>query len=76
MRMIIKYWDFRNAKIEFFCTLFIFVWMTVVVPNIVHQIYDYQSPNLFLYLSLKCVQQFLRPDKHYLIINNEGKYRR
>lgn len=46
-----------------------------VVPNVVHQTYDYQSPNFFMYLSLKCVQQFLKPDRHLLWVNVEGKHR-
>lgn len=46
------------------------------VPNIVHQTYDYQSPNFFLFLSIMTVQRFLRPDKHILWVNDEGRYRR
>lgn len=46
------------------------------VPNIVHQTYDYQSPSFFLYLSLKCVQRFLRPEKHILWVNDEGRFRK
>ncbi|KAJ1398411.1 hypothetical protein B484DRAFT_254934 [Ochromonadaceae sp. CCMP2298] len=48
----------------------------LVVPNTVHQIYDYVAPNFFLYLSLKCVQRFARPTKHVLWVNDEGKFRR
>jgi hypothetical protein len=47
-----------------------------VVPNIVHQIYDYQYPSFFLFLSLQCVQHYIRPEKHILWINDEGRYRR
>jgi len=46
-----------------------------VVPNVVHQIYDYQSPNFFMFLSLQCTQHFLKPDKHLLWVNDEGRYR-
>lgn len=47
-----------------------------VVPLIVHQVYDYKTPSFFLYLSIKCALHFIQPQKHYLWINNEGKYRR
>jgi hypothetical protein len=47
-----------------------------VVPNIVHQIYDYQSPNFFMYLSLMCVQRYLKPKHHYLWVNDAGRFRR
>jgi hypothetical protein len=47
-----------------------------VVPNVVHQIYDYQSPNFFFYLSLLSVQTFLRPKQHILYVNDEGRYRK
>jgi Glycosyltransferase sugar-binding region containing DXD motif len=47
-----------------------------IVPNIVHQIYDYQAPNFFMYLSLLCVQKFVRPQRHVLWVNDEGRYRR
>ncbi len=46
------------------------------IPNIVHQIYDYQSPNFFFYLSLLTVQTFLQPSKHILYVNDEGRYRK
>jgi hypothetical protein len=48
----------------------------LLVPNIVHQIYDYQSPNFFLYLSLLCVQRYLQPTKHILWVNDEGRFRK
>jgi hypothetical protein len=48
----------------------------LIVPKIVHQIYDYQSPNFFLYLSLVCVQRYIQPDKHILWVNDEGRYRK
>jgi hypothetical protein len=48
----------------------------LIVPNVVHQIYDYQAPNFFLYLSLVCVQRFIKPSAHYLWVNDEGRYRR
>ena len=47
-----------------------------VVPNIVHQTYDYQSPNFFMYMSIKCVQYFIKPLRHVLWVNDEGKYRK
>lgn len=47
-----------------------------VVPNIVHQTYDYQAPNFFFFLSILSVQRFLRPDKHILWVNDEGRFRR
>jgi len=46
-----------------------------VVPNIVHQIYDYPSPNFFMFLSLLCTQHFIKPDRHVLWINDEGRFR-
>ena len=46
------------------------------VPSIVHQTYDYQSPNFFLYLSLLCVQRFVKPDQHILWVNDEGRFRK
>jgi hypothetical protein len=48
----------------------------LIVPSIVHQVYDYQSPNFFLYLSLVSVQRFIRPLQHILWVNDEGRYRR
>lgn len=48
----------------------------VLVPDIVHQTYDYQSPNFFLFLSLLCVQRFLKPNKHILWVNDEGRFRK
>lgn len=47
-----------------------------IVPNVVHQTYDYQSPSFFLFLSIMCVQRFLKPDKHILYVNDEGRYRK
>eukprot|EP01038_Epipyxis_sp_PR26KG_P016845 gene16845-23076_t len=47
-----------------------------LVPNIVHQTYDYPSPNFFFYLSLLCVKQYIKPEKHILWVNDEGKYRK
>lgn len=47
-----------------------------VVPNIVHQIYDYQSPNLFMFMSIMCVQRYMKPDRHIIWVNDEGKYRK
>ena len=49
---------------------------TAVVPNIVHQVYDYQSPSFFLYLSLQCVQRYIQPSKHILWVNDEGRFRK
>lgn len=49
---------------------------SLIVPSIVHQIYDYQSPNFFLYLSLICVQRYINPNKHILWVNDEGRYRK
>jgi hypothetical protein len=46
------------------------------IPNIVHQTYDYQSPNFFLFLSLLCVQKFIKPKLHILWVNDEGRYRK
>jgi hypothetical protein len=47
-----------------------------LVPDIVHQVYDYQSPNFFLYLSILTVQYFHRPKRHILWVNDEGRYRK
>jgi hypothetical protein len=47
-----------------------------VVPDIVHQVYDYQSPNLLLYLSILSIQYFHHPKRHILWVNDEGKYRK
>jgi hypothetical protein len=47
-----------------------------VVPNIVHQVYDYKSPNFFLYMSIVCVQYFMKPTNHILWVNDEGRYRK
>lgn len=47
-----------------------------IVPNIIHQMYDYQSPNFFLYLSILCVQRYAKPDRHILWVNDEGRYRK
>ena len=47
-----------------------------VVPNVVHQTYDYHRPNFFMYMSLKCVQYYLKPSKHKLWVNDEGRFRR
>ena len=47
-----------------------------VIPNVVHQIYDYHSPNYMMYLSIMCVQRFVNPDKHILWINDAGRYRK
>lgn len=47
----------------------------LVVPNIVHQMYDYQSPNYFAYLSIMTARRFLKPEKHILWVNNEGRFR-
>jgi len=46
------------------------------VPCLVHQIYDYQSPNFFLYMSLLSVQRYMRPKRHILWVNEEGRYRK
>jgi len=48
----------------------------LIVPNIVHQVYDYQSPSFFLYLSLQCVQRYIKPTKHILWVNDEGRFRK
>jgi hypothetical protein len=45
------------------------------VPSIVHQTYDYQGPSYFLYLSLMCVQRFVKPERHILWVNIEGRHR-
>lgn len=47
-----------------------------LIPDIVHQIYDYNSPNFFLYLSLQCVQTYMRPAQHIVWINSEGRQRK
>ncbi|RYH30465.1 hypothetical protein EON65_05100 [archaeon] len=47
-----------------------------VVPDIVHQTYDYQNPNFFLFLSILTVQRFMKPSKHILWVNDEGRYRK
>lgn len=47
-----------------------------LVPDIVHQIYDYQSPNFFFYLSILSVQYILQPKRHILYVNDEGRYRK
>ena len=49
---------------------------TFSVPCIVHQIYDYQAPNYFLYLSLMAVHRYIRPERHILWVNDEGRYRK
>ena len=46
------------------------------VPCVVHQIYDYQTPNYFLYLSLMAVHRYIRPERHILWVNDEGRYRK
>jgi Glycosyltransferase sugar-binding region containing DXD motif len=48
----------------------------LVVPSVVHQTYDYRQPNFFMYLSFMCVQQFLKPERHILWVNDEGRYNR
>ena len=47
-----------------------------LVPCIVHQIYDYHAPNFYLYLSLMAVQQYIRPHRHILWVNDEGRFRK
>jgi hypothetical protein len=47
-----------------------------LVPDIVHQTYDYQAPNFFLFLSLLCVQRFMKPKHHYLWVMDEGRFRK
>jgi hypothetical protein len=47
-----------------------------VVPDLVHQIYDYNVPNFFLFLSIQTIQYYLKPEKHILWINIEGKHKR
>jgi len=42
----------------------------------VHQTYDYQAPSFFLYLSILCAQHFIKPTKHFLWVNDEGRYRK
>ena len=49
---------------------------TFPVPCVVHQIYDYQAPNYFLYLSLMAVHRYIRPERHILWVNEEGRYRK
>jgi hypothetical protein len=46
------------------------------VPDIVHQVYDYQSPNFFLYLSIATIQRFHQPKRHILWVNDEGRFRK
>ena len=46
------------------------------MPNTVHQIYDYPAPSFLLFLSLQCVQHYLRPQRHVLWVNDEGRFRR
>lgn len=46
----------------------------LVVPEIVHQTYDYRQPNFFMYLSFMCVQHFMKPKRHILWVNDEGRY--
>lgn len=41
-----------------------------------HQTYDYQAPNFFLFLSILSVQRNIKPDKHILWVNDEGRFRR
>jgi hypothetical protein len=41
----------------------------------VHQTYDYQEPNYFLYLSLVTAAHYLQPTQHILWVNNEGRFR-
>ena len=47
-----------------------------LVPSIVHQIYDYQAPSFFLYLSIMCVQRYVQPLRHILWVNDEGRFRK
>jgi hypothetical protein len=47
-----------------------------LVPSIVHQIYDYQAPSFFLYLSIMCVQRYVQPLRHLLWVNDEGRFRK
>ena len=66
--------------------LFSFFYSTIVlsarsstkflVPCMVHQIYDYHAPNFYLYLSLMAVQQYVRPQRHILWVNDEGRFRK
>lgn len=46
-----------------------------VVPLIAHQVYDYRAPSLFFYLSIRCIQRYVKPKTHMLWVNNEGRYR-
>lgn len=46
-----------------------------IVPNIVHQIYDYNAPSLFLFLSISSAIVVHQPAKYFLWVNIEGKYR-
>lgn len=46
-----------------------------LIPNIVHQTYDYKKPRHFFYMSLLSVQHFQKPDRHILWINAEGHHR-
>ena len=59
-----------------FKTYLLGIFSGVIVPDIVHQIYDYQSPNFFMYLSLMSVHRYIKPSKHILWVNDEGKYRK
>jgi hypothetical protein len=45
-----------------------------LIPNIVHQTYDYKKPSHFFYMSLLSVQHFQKPDKHFLWVNSEGHH--
>lgn len=56
-----------------FCTLDISS-AALVVPDIVHQTYDYRQPNFFMYLSFICVQHYMKPKRHILWVNDEGRY--
>ena len=46
-----------------------------VVPDIVHQTYNYQSPSYFLYLSVLSTNHFLMPKRHIIWVNGAGKHR-
>ncbi len=47
----------------------------IIVPDIVHQTYDYKSPSLFLFLSLASVRVYHNPGTFYFWVNDEGRYR-
>ena len=47
----------------------------IIVPDIVHQTYDYKSPSLFLFLSLASVRVYHNPSTFYFWVNDEGRYR-